>query len=225
MKSTSLLLLSLLTLSLVSGALPAWSAESTNVSKWEKDIKAFEAADKTNPPPQHAILFAGSSSIRLWKTLREDFKEFPVINRGFGGSQLADSVEFAERIILPCQPRQILIYAGDNDIAGGKSPERVCADFQAFVKKIHAALPQTRIGYLAIKPCSSRWKLVEKVKAANQLIADFAKKDERLAYIDTFTPILGEDGKPNDELFKEDKLHLNQKGYAVWAGVVRPFLK
>jgi len=148
-----------------------------------------------------------------------------VINRGFGGSQMADSVELAERIVLPYQPRQIVVYAGDNDIAAGKSPEQVGADFQAFVKKVHAVLPQTRIGYLAIKPSGSRWKLVEKMKAANQLIADFTKKDERLAFIDTFTPILGEDGQPKEELFKADKLHLNEKGYAVWVGVVRPFLK
>ena len=223
-KPGSLLRLALL-VSLAAGALSAGSIAAANVSIWEKDIKAFEAADKTNPPPRNAILFVGSSSIRLWNTLREDFKEFPVINRGFGGSQMADSVELAERIVLPYQPRQIVVYAGDNDIAAGKSPEQVCADFQAFVKKVHAVLPRTRIGYLAIKPSGSRWKLVEKMKAANQLIADFTKKDERLAFIDTFTPILGEDGQPKEELFKADKLHLNEKGYAVWVGVVRPFLK
>lgn len=211
--------------SLLAGARPAASADDPKESKWEKEIRAFEASDKTNPPPKNAIVFVGSSSIRLWKSLKEDFQEFPIVQRGFGGSQMADSVEFAERIVIPYAPRQVLVYAGDNDLAAKKSPEQVLSDFQAFVKKVHAALPKTRIAYIAIKPSSSRLKLMDKMKETNQSISDFTKKDERLLFIDTFTPILGPDGKPNDDLFKSDHLHLNEKGYAIWVKAIRPHLK
>jgi len=200
-----------------------WCRAETN--KWEADIAAFEAADKTNPPPKDAILFVGSSSIRLWKTLARDFSEFPVINRGFGGSEMADSVTFAERIVLPYRPRQIMVYAGDNDIAAGKSGEKVAADFKAFVKKVHKALPETRIAYIAIKPSPSRWRLVDKINTANGLIAKFTKTDKRLTFIDVFTPMLGADGRPRPELFQPDQLHLNAQGYELWTQTVRPFLK
>jgi lysophospholipase L1-like esterase len=204
---------------------PLSAPAQTAASKWEHDIAAFEAADKTNPPPTNAILFVGSSSIRLWKTLAQDFLGFPVINRGFGGSQMSDTLEFAGRIVLPCRPRQVLVYAGDNDLADGKSPEEVTAAFKALVGRVHATLPGTRIGYIAIKPSPSRWKLADRMKAANRLIAEFAKTDERLAFIDVFTPILGEDGQPRPDLFVADKLHLNAKGYELWAKTVRPYLR
>src|ERR1051325_1408417 len=155
-------------------------------SKWETEIKAFEAADKTNPPPNNAVLFVGSSSIRLWKTLERDFSEFKVVNRGFGGSQIADSVALAGRIILPYRPRMILLYAGDNDLAAGKLPEEVYTDFKAFVEKVQMTLPKARIGFISIKPSPSRWKLAKNIKAANRLIEAFCQKDERLAYIDVF---------------------------------------
>ena len=161
----------------------------------------------------------------MWKTLAQDFPGFPVINRGFGGSQMVDTLVYADRIVLPYHPRQIVVYAGDNDIPAGKSPEQVFADFKAFVEKVHQALPKTRISYLAIKGCSSRWRLVEKVKKANQLIRQFTETDPRLDFIDTFTPLLGKDGRPRDELFRADKLHLNAKGYALWTAAVRPYLK
>ena len=218
------LLLALLGSLLAGGHRNGFAAEAA-LPKWEKEIRAFEAADRTNPPPQNAILFVGSSSIVRWKTLARDFPEFQVVNRGFGGSQMADSLAFVERIVLPYRPRQVVVYAGDNDLAAGKSPEQVFLDFQAFVKKIHTALPKTRIAYLAIKPSASRWRLVEEMKRANRLVAEFARQDERLAFIDTFTPILGDDGKPREDLFEADKLHLNAKGYAVWVPIVRPFLK
>ena len=194
-------------------------------SKWESEIKAFEAADKTNPPPHDAALFIGSSSIRLWKTLAEDFQEYKVINRGFGGSQIIDSVAFADRIVIPYKPRMILLYAGDNDIAAGKSPEQVLADFKAFARKVRPRLSETKVAFISIKPSPSRWEFAEKIKAANRLIEDFCEQDERLIYIDVFNPMLGADGKPRPELFVEDRLHLNHKGYALWTALTRPRLK
>ena len=194
-------------------------------AKWESEIKAFEATDRTNPPPRNAIVFVGSSSIRLWKTLARDFPEYNVINRGFGGSAIADSVAFAERIVLPYRPRMVVLYAGDNDIAGGKPPEQVAADFKVFVQKIQTALPKSRIAFIAIKPSPSRWNLVENIKATNRMIETFCRQDERLIYIDVFRPMLGADGRPRAELFVEDRLHMNAAGYALWTELIKPRLR
>jgi len=192
-------------------------------ARWEATIRRFEEAAQKLPPPRQGILFIGSSSIRGWK-LEASFPGLPVINRGFGGSQVADSVEFAGRILIPHEPRVVVIYAGDNDIAAGKSPEQVAADYRAFVKKVHAALPKTRIVYIAIKPSIARWNLVESLRKANALILSETKQDERLAYVDVDRPMIGADGKPRPELFVKDGLHLSPAGYKLWASLVRPHI-
>ena len=192
-------------------------------ARWESTIRRFEEAAQKLPPPRQGILFIGSSSIRGWK-LEASFPGLPVINRGFGGSQVADSVEFAGRILIPHEPRVVVIYAGDNDIAAGKSPEQVAADYRAFVKKVHAALPKTRIVYIAIKPSIARWNLVESLRKANALILSETKQDERLAYVDVDRPMIGADGKPRPELFVKDGLHLSPAGYKLWASLVRPHI-
>jgi len=202
-----------------------WAQTSSGSARFEAEIKAFEAADKTNPPPARAILFVGSSSVRLWKTLAQDFPDLKVINRGFGGSQIADSLAFADRIILPYKPRMVVLYAGDNDIAAGKSPDEVFADFKNLTEKIHAKLPRTRIAFISIKPSPSRWPLVDKIKTANRLVADHCREDKRLDYIDVFTPMLVADGTPRPELFVEDKLHLNAEGYSLWTRIIASHLK
>ncbi|MGC8744296.1 MAG: SGNH/GDSL hydrolase family protein [Verrucomicrobiia bacterium] len=197
-------------------------SESTN--RWEKEIRAFEISDSTNKPPENCILFIGSSSIRLWKTLKEDFPDLPVVNRGFGGSQIADSVYYAERIVFPYRPRLIIMYAGVNDIAAGKSPEEVFEDFKTFVKKVHSRLPSTRIGFIAMSTNPARWNQVEKVKKGNKLIREFTLRDPRLFFIDTFSYMIREDGTPKPDIFVEDKLHMNKKGYEIWKNVIRPYL-
>ncbi len=204
--------------------LGTYGADSA-LAKWEPEIRAFETADATNPPPRNGILFIGSSSIRLWKTLAEDFKGYPVINRGFGGSEMADSLQFVDRIVLPYHPKQIVVYAGDNDLAAGKTPDHVSADFQAFVRKVHGAQPQTRVAYISIKPSPSRWNLADKMRTANGLIAAFTRPDPRLTFIDVFTPMLGPDGKPRPELFQSDNLHMTRSGYELWTSIVRPVLE
>ncbi len=194
-------------------------------ARWESDIAKFEAADKKRLPTPGGVLFIGSSSIRMWKTLAEDFPGTPVMNRGFGGSEVSDSLHFADRIVLPYKPRAILIYAGDNDIGHGKSAETVLADFQRFVAKVHAKLPETRIGFIAIKPSLKRWNLAGEMKRANALVEAYCAKDKRLAYHDIWTPMLGKDGKPRPELFLKDGLHMTREGYQVWTKVIRPFVE
>jgi len=200
------------------------AADDKAFARWEKAITAFEQQDKEKPPPKNAILFAGSSSIRLWDVAKS-FPGMDVINRGFGGSEIADSVHFADRIIVNHKPRMVVLYAGDNDLANGKTPEQVLADFKAFVKAVHAALPKTRIAFISIKPSIRRWNLIDNIRKANSLIEGCCKKDERLLYIDVVKPMLGDDGKPRPGLFTADGLHMNAKGYELWTSLLKPHLK
>ena len=193
-------------------------------AKWEGEIAAFEKADRAQPPEKGGIVFVGSSSIRLWKTLAQDFPEHRVLNRGFGGSEIADSVHFAERIVLPYAPRQVVLYAGGNDLNAGKPVEKVIADFQAFAGKIRAALPEAEIAYISIAGNPARWAHVEKVRAVNAAVAAWMREQPRMKFIDVFSQMLGADGLPKPEIFVEDKLHMNAAGYAIWKEVVGPFL-
>ena len=198
--------------------------DKPNFARWEKAIAAFEQQDQEKPPPPDAVLFVGSSSIRLWDVAKS-FPGVATVNRGFGGSQLADSIHFAPRIVLKHKPRVVVLYAGDNDLAAGKTPEQVAADFRAFARVVHEALPRTRVVFIAIKPSLARWKLWDKVQQANALIAAQCQQDERLVYVDVAKPMLGADGKPRSELFVKDGLHLSAEGYAVWTAVLKPHLK
>jgi lysophospholipase L1-like esterase len=193
------------------------------ISRWEPEIAAFERADQTNPPPQESVLFIGSSAIRKWTTLAKDFPGISVINRGFGGSQIADSTAFASRIIFPYHPRLIVLYAGDNDLAAGKSSADIVAEYKDFVRTVHAQLPETPIAFISIKPSPSRWRLKEKIVETNRQIA--ALRDDRLLFINIYPAMLNADGQPKKELFLADGLHPNKKGYQVWAAVIRPYLE
>ena len=188
------------------------AAEPPSNQRWEREIQAFEAADRVTPPPQGAILFVGSSTIRLWRTLARDFPEHNVINRGFGGCQIADCTYYADRIVIPYKPRLIVLRAGVNDIDAGKTPEQVGGDFQAFVEKVRARLPKVRIAYLTINATPARWANVEREKKANQLIKNYIDKGKNLDYIDTFDATMCADGKPREELFIKDRLHFNAEG-------------
>lgn len=210
--------------SLVSG--PRFAA-GQQPDKWEKSIAAFEAADKMRPPPRDAVLFIGSSSIVKWKTLAEDFKGIAVINRGFGGSQIADVNRYIDRIVIPCAPRAIVFYCGDNDLAAKpspKSPATVAGDFQTFVSRIRAKLPSVPIHFIAIKPSPKRVALLDAQRLANRLIREFIEREPNLSYIDVFTPMLGADGQPRRDLFVKDQLHLNARGYELWKSLVLPVI-
>jgi lysophospholipase L1-like esterase len=191
---------------------------------WTKEIDQLTAPDATHPPAPGGVVFVGSSSIRLWKTLAEDFPELHAINRGFGGSELADSVFYADRIVLPYQPRLVVLYAGENDLWAGKSPETVLADFRAFRTKLHAALPKARLIYLAIKESPSRARVRDQVLATNRLIATDCATDKRCTFVDVATPMLTPDGRTRPELFQADQLHMKHEGYAIWAKALAPHL-
>lgn len=210
--------------SLLSVSLRADAEEKQEFARWEKDITAFERQDKMKAPPKNPIVFVGSSSILFWD-LSKSFPRLPAINRGFGGSQLADVVHFTPRIVLKYEPRLIVLYAGDNDLAAGKTPERVRDDFRAFVKLVHEKLPKMRIIFISIKPSLFRWSLIDKIRKANALVEAECKNDENLVYLDLVSPMLGDDGKPRRELFALDGLHLNAKGYALWAERLKPHLE
>ncbi len=190
------------------------------------EIAAFETADKQNPPPTGGIVFVGSSSIRLWTTLAQDLPGLPVINRGFGGSQIADSVRYADRIVLPYKPKMIVLYAGGNDLAAGKSPAQVLKDFQAFADRALTALPETRLVYMSINPSVARWSQEEKVLEANRLIQRFiqsdAAKPRKLTFLASHSRLLDAEGKPRPDILRADGLHLNAKGYREWTAILKP---
>jgi len=204
---------------------PALGTETNhNFAQWEGEITAFEQSDRTNPPPQGGVEFLGSSMIRRWQTLAQDFPGKPVFNRGFGGSQIADSTHFAPRIVFPYAPRMIVFRAGGNDLWAGKSPEQVFADFQEFVTTVHAKLPATEVVYVAWSPTPSRWKQHEAEKKLNGMVKQFCAHTPHLRYLEAYDLPLGGDGRPRPELFVEDQLHFNAAGYKLLAERVRPVL-
>ncbi len=216
---------------LVSLAWQLAAAEQQEASRWPKSerfesaIQAFEEADKAQMPPENAILFTGASNIVGWKTLAKDFPEYKVINRGFGGSHIADCVFYADRIVIPYKPRMIVLRSGGNDINAGKTPEMVAADFKAFAEKVHARLPETRIAFWPMTPSIARLKNWDLEEKGNELIAEYIKTHKNLVYIDSAEATLGADGKPRAELFKPDGLHFNAEAYKLFAEIIRPYLK
>ena len=196
-------------------------------TKWEDDIAAFEAEDVATPAPENALLFIGSSSIRLWSTLKEDMAPMPVIQRGFGGSKLGDAIHYMDRIVTPYNPRAVVMFTGTNDISGDnpKSAEAVFELYKTFVAGIREDLPDTPIYFIAISPTKARWAHRQIVADANAMVAAHAAEHADLFYLDTASALLDENGESREELFIEDKLHLNADGYAAWTSVIRPELE
>jgi len=203
---------------------PIRGDENPQFARWEQAIAALERQDQDQPPPKNAIVFVGSSTIRLWD-LKKSFPDLQVINRGFGGSQIADSAHFAPRLVTKHAPRLVVLYAGDNDIAQGKTPEQVAADFRSFVRAVYKDLPKTNVLFISVKPSVRRWNLWDKIQKANALIQADCKRDERLIYVDITKPMLGNDGQPRKDLFVAVGLHFNARGYESWAILLKPYLK
>jgi lysophospholipase L1-like esterase len=199
-------------------------SQSCPPEAWAHAIKAFEKQDAKEPPPQGAVVFVGSSSIRLWD-LKKSFPDLPAVNRGFGGSQMCDSAHYAEQLVIKLHPRVVVLYAGDNDIAAGKKPEQVHHDFRDFTEKVRKGLPEARLIFISIKPSVARWKLADKMREANKLIAADCEKDEKLKFLDVWPVMLGPDGQPRKEIFRDDNLHMTEAGYAEWTKLLRPLLE
>jgi lysophospholipase L1-like esterase len=205
----------------------ASAAENRNPCKperWAEEIAAIEKKDTSMPPPKGGVLFLGSSSIRNWK-VEKWFPDLPVANRGFGGSQICDSTHYADRLATIHQPRLVVFYAGDNDIAADKSPEQVRDDFRDFVEKVRKPQPKLPIVFISIKPSIARWHLRDKIRQANELIEADAGEDGNISYVDVWPAMLDEKGEPRKDIFLEDGLHMNDKGYDLWAEELRPLLK
>lgn len=192
---------------------------------WSKELAAFARADHERSPDKGGILFLGSSSIRAWKSLEADFPGLPVINRGFGGSIIRDSTALADQLVFPYRPRLIVFYAGDNDIAAGRSASEVLRDYSEFVRTVHSRLPGTRIAFVSIKPSPSRWRFQDVMREANRRIFQASLRDPRLDFINVFDAMLDANGQPREELFLKDRLHMNAKGYRLWTAIVKPHLR
>jgi lysophospholipase L1-like esterase len=190
------------------------------------EIKEYERQDSIQFPKPNSIVFVGSSSFAFWKTIKEDLPEFPVVNRGFGGSELSHAILYADRIILPYKPKQVVIYSGENDIAvGNMNADSVKMRFEKLFNIIRSKLPRASIVYISIKPSPSRQHLMPEMTKANQLIADFLKKKKNTKFVNIFPLMLDEKGSPRQELFVNDMLHMNPKGYDIWVKALKPHLK
>jgi lysophospholipase L1-like esterase len=192
---------------------------------FQDEIDAYKAEDKKKLPPSNAILFVGSSSIRMWNNLDRYFPEHTVINRGFGGSGLNDAIGYTGDIITSYRPKQIVIYSGENDVASGNVTAKEVSDrFATLFHKIRKELPGTHIVYISMKPSPSREKFRSVIEDGNRMIREFIAGQKNAVYVDIFTPMLGSDNKPRKELFLDDDLHMNEKGYAIWQKAIEPHL-
>jgi lysophospholipase L1-like esterase len=202
----------------------AQAVDAGDSMRFEPEIVAFEQADSVVRRRPGSVVFVGSSSIRLWDSIPDDFPGIATINRGFGGSRVRDSTYFADRIVTPYHPKAIVFYAGDNDLMEGRTPRQVRDDFAAFVAKVREQAPKASIGFIAIKPSPSRADLLPRIREANTLVREYAQQAPGVDYLDVYLPMLDAQGQPRAELFVEDQLHMNASGYAIWTGVVRPWL-
>jgi lysophospholipase L1-like esterase len=193
---------------------------------FSSEIQDFKKQDSIQFPPKNSILFVGSSSFRKWDDVQSYFPGYTIINRGFGGSTIPDAIRYADEIIFPYEPKQILIYEGDNDLASSDkiTPDSVLSRFTKLFTLIREKLPNTSIAFVAIKPSPSRQQLMPKMQQANSLIKNFLKNKKNTAFIDVYHKMLNKDGTPIKDIFLEDDLHMNAKGYHIWQKAIQPYL-
>ena len=194
-------------------------AQEQKPQRWDSDINKFLAYDSKNSFPKDAVLFVGSSSVRLWST-QKYFPELTVINRGFGGSQVSDLLNYYDRIVLKYSPRLIVLYSGDNDLAANKTPEVVFNDFKTFINRTHKSLPNTPVIVLSVKTCKARASMLDGIQKVNSMLNSLVSSDSKLIYLDLGAALLKEDGQPDESFFKQDQLHLNPKGYQIWSDIL-----
>ena len=202
------------------------AAKPANLDRFANEIDAFDAADRAAPPAPGGIVFVGSSTIRLWSSLADDFAGLPVINRGFGGSTFPDALHYLQRTVVRYHPRTVVVYEGDNDLAGGRTPQQIADDYRAFVRGVRDSLPSARIVFLAIKPSPSRWTLESRRQEANRLVRAIVAADRTQTFVDVGTPMLdASSGHPRPALYRADSLHMTPAGYALWRATVAPVLR
>ncbi len=189
------------------------------------DIQNFKKQDLKNPPPQHAILFIGSSSFTRWQDVQNYFPDHTIINRGFGGSTLVNATRYAKDIIFPYHPKQIVIYEGDNDAVTPKiSADSILTRFKVLYHKIRSKLPHVQITYISIKPSPSRKAFFPVMQKANWEIKTFLNNEKNTDFVDIWHPMLDDYGRARPELFGDDMLHMNTKGYKIWQKAIQPYL-
>ena len=198
---------------------------NTDSTYWEKDINKIEARYEVNEEVD--IVFIGSSSIRKWESLESDFSEYQILNHGFGGSKVADSTYYFDRLITPFNPKVIVFFAGTNNIHGmtkmSDKAEKVFEDVRVFYEKSSHVLPDTPVYYISISPTKSRWNVWLEADKANNLIKEYTETQENFTFIDTTDDLL-KNGYPNETLYQSDGLHLNEEGYALWAEIIKPIV-
>jgi lysophospholipase L1-like esterase len=197
-------------------------APDPNPERFAKAIETFAVWDNKNSFPENAILFVGSSSVRFWPTATA-FPGKPIINRGFGGSDISDVIHFYEQVIRPYTPTKIFLYAGDNDIGRGKMADQVFEYYKELVAIVQSDFPGTDLIYISIKPSKRRWDKWPQMVEANRMVREFSERHPNLGYADLATPLLDADGNPRD-VFVDDGLHLNERGYLLWQQALAPYL-
>lgn len=200
-------------------------AEALRARPWAEAMRQFAALDRARPPDPGAVVFVGSSSIRLWQDLEGQFRNTVVVQRGFGGARLSDCLEHLDQLVIAYRPRMVLLYAGDNDLAEGATPREVFERFVTFAERVRERLSTTRLAFISIKPSPARVALLQQARITNRLIEIYARGRPDLVYIDVYYPMLDSDGLPRGELFAADRLHLNAAGYALWREVLAPHLR
>jgi lysophospholipase L1-like esterase len=200
-------------------------AQDQKPAFWD-DIQAFKKQDSVSFPPKNAILFIGSSSFTMWKDVQQYFPSYRIINRGFGGSSLTDVIRNANDIILPYQPKQIVIYCGENDVAASDTvtARLVFNRFKQLFTIIRNRHPKVKVTYVSMKPSPSRQLLLSKMINGNELIKKYLSSKKRTSYVDVYLEMIDDEGKPRPGLFLDDNLHMNKTGYAIWQKLIEPHL-
>lgn len=201
------------------------AATAQEPGRFEAEIKRFESIDREQGLRKNGIVFTGSSSIRMWSTLEDDMIGFPVINRGFGGATIPEVLQYADRYLFVQEPRIVVFYCGENDIAEGASPVEVFNRFKAFADLLAMRLPGTNLVYLSMKPSVARWELWDKYREGDALIKAYTDEKHWIEFMDTSLSMLDKNGKVKTDIFIEDGLHMNEKGYAGWTAQLLPLLE
>jgi len=198
--------------------------QAQSPTRFEEEIKKYIEEDISSYQKRDMIVFTGSSSVRFWATVNEDYPKHDIINRGFGGSMMSDLYYYREDLILKYKPKQVFIYEGDNDIANGKSTKEIMKDTKTLVKAIRKALPETNIVFISAKPSVARWNFKTEYEQFNAKLEKYANRKNNMEFVDVWKPMLLKNGEVDPSLFIEDNLHMNIAGYTIWKNTIEPFL-